>query len=138
MPTSLARVIPSTQRQLLLALLANLEAFAELPDDLAALSTHPEVAGFRVRGVPYRPNHWFRQAPTPGRRQARSRALRRLASAGLVRRITQPRRDRVTHVQFTQRGLALALALAGADADRGAVAEALRRTAWGEALLHVL
>jgi DNA-binding MarR family transcriptional regulator len=63
-----------------------------------------------------------------------SRATRRLAARGLVRRITEQLRDRVRYLVPTPEGLSRALALAGAKADRTAVREGLDRTRWGRTL----
>ena len=50
------------------------------------------------------------------------------------RKITEPRRDRVTHLQLTTLGLRLALSRAGRHADRSAITEGLRLTRWGKDL----
>lgn len=58
----------------------------------------------RERPVRYAPAEWLKQRPTPKLRQRWSRATRRMAAAGLIERITEPSRDRVTHVRVTQPG----------------------------------
>ncbi len=58
------------------------------------------------RPARYEPAAWFRQRPTSRNRSRWSRWTRRLASAGLVRRLTEPNRDRVRQVSITKRGLA--------------------------------
>jgi len=58
------------------------------------------------RPTRYEPAAWFRQRPTSRNRSRWSRWTRRLASAGLVRRVTEPNRDRVRQVAITKRGLA--------------------------------
>lgn len=57
------------------------------------------------RPTRYEPTAWFRQRPTSRNRSRWSRWTRRLASAGLVRRLTEPNRDRVRQVAITKRGL---------------------------------
>ncbi|MFV0443620.1 MAG: hypothetical protein ACK5Q5_08615 [Planctomycetaceae bacterium] len=57
------------------------------------------------RPTHYEPAAWFRQRPTSRNRSRWSRWTRRLASAGLVRRLTEPNRDRVRDVAITKRGL---------------------------------
>ena len=56
--------------------------------------------------VRYTPAVWFTDRATPARRQRWSRWTRRLARAGLLARITEPSRDRVTHVRLTPDGCA--------------------------------
>ncbi|WP_437226046.1 hypothetical protein SH661x_004378 [Planctomicrobium sp. SH661] len=58
------------------------------------------------RPTRYEPAAWFRQRPTSRNRSRWSRWTRRLASAGLVRRLTEPNRDRVRQVALTKSGLA--------------------------------
>jgi hypothetical protein len=56
--------------------------------------------------VRYAPAVWFEERATPARRQRWSRWTRRLTWAGLLDRITEPSRDRVTHVRLTPDGMA--------------------------------
>ena len=58
------------------------------------------------RPARYEPAAWFRQLPTSRNRSRWSRWTRRLASAGFVRRLTEPNRDRVRQVAITKRGIA--------------------------------
>jgi len=58
------------------------------------------------RPTHYEPSVWLRQLPTSRNRSRWSRWTRRLASAGLVRRLTEPNRDRVRQVAVTKCGLA--------------------------------
>lgn len=124
----------SPEARLLLAVLAQIEALADLPDEAEQLI----VGGVPARhplGIPYEPGQWFSRPPTPAGRKAFSRAAQRLADAGLIRRAVGPKCGRVTHLALTAEGLRRALELAGGDADPNAVFEGLRRTAWGRALL---
>ena len=122
---------------ILRAVLAEIEAFAQL-DEFVAYGPDPGVLAMRTVGVPYRPAVWFSEPLTAARHKAYSRATERLEFAGLVRRITGEKGRRVSRVQLTARGLRRALGLAGPGADRGAVAEGLRRTAWGGHLAEVV
>ena len=58
------------------------------------------------RPTRYEPAAWLRQRPTSRNRSRWSRCTRRLANAELVRRLTEPNRDRVRQVAITKRGLA--------------------------------
>jgi len=90
-----------------------------------------EYEAFRRAGVPYRPAVWFGGPLRWAARKAYSRAAKRLDWAGLVWRIMHRRCDRVAYLQLTALGLRRALQLRGPGADRTALAEGFRRTAWG-------
>jgi hypothetical protein len=117
-------------RHLLLAALAEIEALAELDESLEN-APDPGLAALVRVGIPYRPDGWFGETLCPACRKACSRALRRLERAGLMRLLTEPRRNRVTHVQLTPTGIRRAIELAGDATDRVAIIEGLQRTAWG-------
>ena len=53
----------------------------------------------------YEPAVWFNRSPTACHRMRWSRWTRRLADAGLIRRLTEPNRDRVREVTVTPSGL---------------------------------
>lgn len=57
------------------------------------------------RPTRYEPAAWFRQRPISRNRSRWSRWTRRLANAGLIRRLTEANRDRVRQVAITKRGL---------------------------------
>jgi hypothetical protein len=125
--------IEANARFLLLAILAEIELFAEVPDD-AFEAADPFVVDMSREGVPFAPAVWVGQPLPPARRMAFSRAARRLADRGLVRRVTERLRDRVRYLVLTPDGLCRAITLAGDKADRTAVREGLHRTRWGRAL----
>lgn len=58
------------------------------------------------RPTRYEPAAWLRQRPTPRNRSRWSRWTRRLAGAALIRRLTEPNRDRVRQVVITSAGWA--------------------------------
>ena len=119
--------------KILLAVLAEIETLPMLGSSLTR-GTMPELVQMRDNGIPYRPAEWYGIALDCAERQAYSRAAMRLEAYGVLRRITEPRRDRVTHLQLMPLGLRLALRLAGRRADRSAIAEGLRLTRWGKDL----
>lgn len=57
------------------------------------------------RPTRYEPAAWLRQRPTSRNRTRWSRWTRRLAGAGLIRRLTEPNRDRVRQVVITAAGM---------------------------------
>ena len=119
--------------EILLNVLAQIEVFPELDVNLAA-GLNPYPAAMRTIGVPYRPDTWFDKPLDNVRRQAYSRATKWLERAGLVHRITEPYRNRVTHLVLTFAGLQQAIEIAGPQADRLAITEGLRMTNWGKDL----
>lgn len=130
-----ARPDPAAE-QILFNVVAEIEAFAELDESLEDEPTG-YVRAMRAVGVPYQPDVWF-PGLTPARRKAYSRAARRLEGAGLVRRMTEPNRDRLTHLQLTPAGLRRALDLIGPGSDRTAVLEGLLRMAWTWELIDAI
>ena len=114
-------------RNLLLSVLAEIKTLPALANPLG-------LAEARDLGIAYKPAQWDSAPLDYARRQAYSRAALRLENLGVLRRITERHRDRVTHVQLTATGLRLALWLAGRRADRSAIAEGLRLTNWGKEL----
>jgi len=125
--------VEADSRLLLLGMLAEIEQFAELPDD--AFDTGDSfVVGMCNEGVPFIPAVWVGNALPSARRMSFSRAARRLAIRGQVVRVTERLRDRVRYLVPTPDGLNRALLLAGDQADRQAVREGLHRTRWGRPL----
>jgi hypothetical protein len=57
------------------------------------------------RPTRYEPAAWLRQRPTSRNRTRWSRWTRRLTGAGLIRRLTEPNRDRVRQVVLTAAGM---------------------------------
>lgn len=119
---------------LLQIILAEIETFADLSDELLDSNVW-YVKEMATVGVPYRPAVWLNRRPLPrDRRQSISRVARRLERHGLVQRITEAKRDRVTHLRPTPAGLWRALALAGAKSDHQAVIRGLRLIYWAGSL----
>ncbi len=124
------RTVADEEQTILFTILAELETLAGLPDDAAT----PFLATLCAVGLPFTPGEWFGIPLESRQRMAFSRAARRLAARGLVRRLTETHRDRTVALVPTVEGLAEALNLAGDRADRRAVHEGLRRTHWGAKL----
>lgn len=126
-----------SSHQILVAMLAEIEVFAEVSEDALQGNDSYVVAMISV-GIPYSPATWFGEALTQAQRMACSRATRRLATQGLVERILEDHRDRVTHLVLTSQGLRQAFQIAGPDACSEAVMEGLQRTTWGRPLAILL
>ena len=121
----------------LMALLAELEAFAETNSTAYDGADHYLMA-IREKGIPYQPNIWQGRRLETAERQRYSRAARRLEQAALLRRITGPRHSRTTYLQPTAAGLRRALELVDARADQNTIAEGLRRMNWGKELVPLV
>ena len=132
-PTADSVALDVYATDILAAVLAGIETLPEVDAGLEGGATR-WLAKLRDLGVPYQPDDWFDGPLSCARRKAYSRAAMRLEGAGLILRITQPNRDRVTHLQLTAAGLRRALRMVGSSANRAAVAEGLRRTTWGREL----
>ena len=77
--------------------------------------------------IPYEPAVWFRQRASARNRSRWSRWTRRLASAGLVRRVSEPSSDRVRQVGVTPSGRAWIDEHCGP----GALSQSIPRESWG-------
>jgi hypothetical protein len=124
-------------QKILLSVLAEIEALPVLGSGLQHGAAY-ELLQIRDMGIPYRPGVWYGVSLDCDQRQAYSRAAMRLEGVGFLRRITEPRRDRVTHLQPTADGLRMTLRLAGWRADRSAIAAGLSMTRWGSELAAVI
>jgi hypothetical protein len=139
-PDDMAQIaIPISEhaRKLLRAVLIEIESLPAFGHDLPNGRTL-ELRAIRDKGIPYRPSTWNGAPLNDTERQAYSRAALQLQMYGLLERITEQHRDRVTHVRLTDKGLRLALRLAGRDIDRSAHIEGLRLTNWGRELVKEL
>ncbi len=114
---------------LLNVIVEELAWFGSLPHGQAMSPSNWLMRRFRERGVPYRPRDWFSNV-TERDRQRFSRACLRLERDGYLIRITEPLRERVTHVQPMLDG-ALWTLRANPNFDVTSIVEGLRRTDWG-------
>jgi hypothetical protein len=132
---------PAEQR-VLIAMLADIEVFAEIDPAVIDSSPDPYILGMVHSGVPYKPSAWF-GCVTNTESHVLGRATRRLERQGLVTRVIESKRDRVTHIRPTVAGLLSAIRaakeanvtmVAAKEANVGMVAAGLRRTNWGQLL----
>jgi hypothetical protein len=136
-PDDMAQIaIPISEhaRKLLRAVLIEIKSLPAFGHDLPNGRTL-ELRAIRDKGIPYQPSKWDDAPLNDAERQAYSRAALQLQMHGLLERITEQHRDRVTHVRLTPRGLRLALRLAGNGVNRLAITEGLRLTNWGRELV---
>lgn len=130
------RLINRHQRDILLAMLAELEVLgSRTQHELRNANTH--LVDMRNHGIPYTPDDWFESPLPAARRKALSRAAQCLESRGLLIRLTETNRNRVTHLLPTLDGLLRAIRLTS-QADFISIIAGLQRTAWGGRLAVLL
>jgi hypothetical protein len=128
-----------TTNDLLLALLKDIVAFANIPDDQLRANRHdPYLNGMLTTGIPYRPKRWLPPPLSPAVRMACSRAARLLEQQKMAQRVTEPKRNRVTHLIPTPVGLAVGMTGTRGIIDGNAVLKGLQRTLWARECLATI
>lgn len=122
---------------ILLCILAELETFSTIDNGLFE-SNHPYVRTVQHVGIPYCPGLWFGGPLTGGRRKAISRATMKMARDRQVERITEKRRDRVTHLRLTPSGFKRAMELANGHCELGQLMNSLARIDWSDEIWNEL
>lgn len=121
------------QLEILSYVLADIETFAELRWMIVD-GNDRYVQSMLHTGVPFTPNFWRQNRIDATRAMAYSRAVRKLEERGLVKRITEPQRDRTTHLIPTLDGLRTAIRNQQGKVNLTAVCAGLERTIWGKGL----
>ena len=124
-------------KHILLAVLAELEVFSTLDETLFEKG-NPYVWNVRHVGIPYCPAVWFGGRLSAGRRKSLTRATRKLTRKRLVRRVTEKRRDRLTHLRLTPDGFSQALQLADQKVEWQQLVESLAWIEWADDLWQAL
>ncbi len=124
-------------KHILLAVLAELEVFSTLDETLFEKG-NPYVWNVRHVGVLYRPAVWFGGPLSASRRKSLTRATRKLTRDGLVDRVTEKRRDRVTHLKLTPNGFSQALQLADQKVEWQQLVDSLAWIEWADDLWNTL
>ncbi len=118
--------------QLASRLLAEIEVFAEI--DLSAVGISSTwLDGMRNRGIPFTPEYWS-AGDGPSRKMQLVRVARDLERKGLLRRLTEPHRDRTTYVIPNGTLLRQTIEKLSGQADVDAICLGLRKTHWGAEL----
>ena len=115
--------------QLASRLLAEIEVFAEIDVSAVGISS-TWLNGMRNRGIPFKPEHWS-AGHGPRRKMQLVRAARDLERKGLLRRLTEPHRDRTTYVIPSITLLRQTTEKLRGQADVNAICLGLRKTHWG-------
>ena len=86
----------SNQTHLAKCMLAELEIFAEINLDTPGI-TDSWLTGMLRHGIPFTPSYWAGDE-NPRRKMQLVRAAKQLEQMGRLKRVTEPNRDRATHV----------------------------------------
>ena len=77
-------------------LVAELEVFAEIDLEVPGI-TDPWITGMLRHGIPFTPSYWSGDE-NPRQKMRLVRTAKQLERIGLLKRVTEPNRDRTTHV----------------------------------------
>ncbi|MGB7328729.1 hypothetical protein SH528x_000227 [Novipirellula sp. SH528] len=124
------------QLQLAKHLVAELEVFAEVQLDVPGISD-PWISGMLHRGIPFTPSFWAGDR-IPQRKMRLVRAAEQLERLELLKRVTEPNRDRTTHVIPSTKLIVDTIDQLGNQVDLNAVVAGLSRTAWGRGIADQL
>lgn len=127
----------SQKLEVLCAVLADIETFPEI-DAIVLQGNDRFVRSMLKKGVPFTPSTWIRNAVFSAHKMDFTRAVRKLEMDGALTRLTEPKRDRTTHVIPTASAIATITRRLGSRVDRGAVLRGLRRTIWGTSIANEL
>ncbi len=122
----------SNQMYLAKCLLAELEIFAEINLDTPGIMDS-WLTGMLRHGIPFTPSYWTGN-DSPGAKMRLVRAAAQLEQKGLLKRVTEPNRDRTTHVIPSLALISETIGRLGDDVNVDAVISALSRTDWGVGL----
>ena len=124
------------QLQLAKCLVAELEVFAEIDLDLPGTKCS-WLVGMLRRGIPFTPSQWVGDE-SAGRKMGLVRAAKQLEQMGWLKRVSEPNRDRTTHVIPSPELISETIDQLGDEVDVDAVIAALSRTDWGADLADQL
>ncbi|TWT65474.1 hypothetical protein [Crateriforma conspicua] len=115
--------------QLTMWLLAELEVFAEIDLKVPGI-TDPWIVGMLRHGIPFTPSYWSGDE-NPRQKMRLVRTAKELERIGLLKRVTEPNRDRTTHVIPSPELISATIGRLGDEVNVDAVIAALSRTDWG-------
>ena len=119
----------SNQTHLAKCLVAELEVFAEIDLDRPG-ARDLWLTGMLRHGIPFTPSYWTGN-DSPGAKMRLVRAATQLEQKGLLTRVTEPNRDRTTHVIPSLELISETIDQLGDEANVDAVIAALSLTDWG-------
>lgn len=125
--------LKSYEFELLCNVLADIETFAEIGRRVR-ISEMRFAKSMREIGVPFTPSLWKCGRATPAQQMAYTRAVRRLERMKLITRVSEPSRDRTTHVKPTEAAIATLIELLGDRVSLGGLVASLSLTDWGRTL----
>ncbi len=118
--------------QLAKCLVAELEVFAEAELEIEGIAD-TWLSGMLHHGIPFTPSFWSGNQ-NPRLKMRLVRAADQLELLGMLKRLTQPNRDRTTHVVPTAELIKETVERLGNEVDFDAVVEGLSRTDWGQCI----
>lgn len=86
--------------------------------------------GMLRHGIPFTPSYWSCDE-NPRQKMRLVRTAKQLERIGLLKRVTEPNRDRTTHVIPSPELISETIGRLGDDVNVDAVISALSRTGWG-------
>lgn len=119
----------SNQKYLAKFLVAELEVFAEIDLDLPGIKSS-WLTGMLRHGIPFTPGQWAGDE-NPRQKMRLVRAAKQLELMGLLARVTEPNRDRTTHVIPSPELILDTIDQLGDEANVDAVIAALSQADWG-------
>ncbi len=123
----------SEMAELLYPIVAEIESFGAMDPVVLKQAVAPFIRAMQTVGVPYSPSTWF-GALAPAERKRLTRATKRLEVLGYLERVTEPNRDRATHVRPTYAALAWVIDTAGESVNLAELSEGLSRCEWADDL----
>ena len=120
------------QRRLSKRLVAELEVFAEIDLDVPGI-TDRWIVGMLRHGIPFTPSYWS-GGQNPRLKMRLVRAAKQMEQAGMLKRVTEPNRDRTTHVAPSPELITDTIERLGNQVDVNAVVAGLARTDWGRGI----
>jgi hypothetical protein len=124
------------QLQLAKCLVAELEVFAEAQLEIEGIADS-WITGMLHRGIPFMPSYWS-GGQNPRLKIRLVRAADQLEQLGMLKRLTEPNRDRTTHVIPTPELIAGTIDRLRNQVDVDAVVAGLSRTSWGSGVANRL
>ena len=124
------------QLQLAKWLVAELEVFAEIDLDRSGIKSS-WLTGMLHHGIPFTPGYWAGDE-NPPRKMRLVRAAKQLEQIGWLERVTEPNRDRTTHVIPSPELISETIDQLGDKANVDAVIATLSQTDWGVGLADQL
>lgn len=124
---------PSVMADLLFPIVADIEWLGTPDGKRLAETDAPNIRELQTVGVRYQPSAWH-DSLTKKERNRLSHTAKRLEAAGFLERITEPQRDRVTHIRPTSKALRWVIEAAKGSVNQPALLEGVKSCHWAAGL----